>query len=122
MEKCVCFRTFSIFLDQKLNSIWSLLRSGENCKGGSASRSLGKARYLQLVRNISWNFGSIIFVSFRSRHNVKLLLRLGNKFCRLFNIKRRLSVFYKLLNYFSRLLKPIGDITTVETICRFFKC
>ena len=51
-------------------SIWPLLRSGENCMG-AASRSLRKSRYLQLVWNISWNFGNTIFVSFRSRHGVK---------------------------------------------------
>ena len=36
--------------------------------------------YLELVRNISLNFGDIIFVSFQSRYDVKLLVRLKISF------------------------------------------
>ena len=92
-EKCFCIRfiAFSIFWDQKLKG---------QLQGRSASRPLVKARYLQLVRNLPLNFGNIIFISFRSRYDVKLLLRLKNKFFKLLNIKCKLSVFYYIVEVF----------------------
>ena len=37
------------------------------------------------------------FLLFQPKHDVKLLLMLTNKLCRLLNMKRRLSVFYYIV-------------------------
>ena len=41
-----------------------------------------------------------LFVLFLSKHDVKSLLRLKNKICRLFHVKRKLSVFYYIVELF----------------------
>ena len=52
-------------------------------------------------------------VSFRSKHDVKLLLKLKNKFYRLLNNKRKLSDFYYTV-IIGKSFKPFGNITTAE--------
>ena len=61
------------------------------------------------------------FVLFQLKLDVELLLMLKNWFCRLLNMKRKLSVFYYIVKLFGQILKLLADITSVETICRLFK-
>ena len=63
--------------------------------------------------NIYFQMGNGIFVLFRSKHEVKLLIKLKNIFCRLFDMERKLSVFYYIVELFWQI---------VETIWRLFKC
>ena len=45
------------------------------------------------------------FVLFRPKHDVTLILRLELQFCRLFNIKRKLSVFYSIVELFQQIVE-----------------
>ena len=56
---------------------------------------------------------NLIIVSFRSKYDVKWLMKLKNRFCRLLNKKHKLSVFY----YIVELLWQI-----VETIWKYNYC